>query len=82
MKEAVLSIIGCKLLSDDQFKMIKDLFKIMDKSGDGTLENTEVREVFNKLMISDVDHPMDWTEKEIDEIISNVDCDKNGKIDF
>lgn len=30
----------------------------------------------------DEQHPLEWTDDEIDNIILNVDCDKNGQIDF
>ena len=74
MMEAVLSIIGVKLLKDDQKKTINDLFKTMDTSGDGSLGSKEILTVFNKLMIND-SHPEEWKETEIEEIINNVDCD-------
>jgi Ca2+-binding EF-hand superfamily protein len=52
MKEAVLSIIGCKLLKSEQYQAIKDIFRIMDKSGDGKLDAIEVTNLLNKLEVS------------------------------
>jgi len=50
MKVAVLSIIGCKLIGDDHMKMVKDLFKIMDAGGNGSLENDELVIGFNAIL--------------------------------
>ena len=80
MKEAVLSIIGCKLLSEDQYQMIKDIFRIMDKSGDGSLQTDEIKFGFDSLMTDPEDNKNEWTDDEINQMIDYVkpDCEAEG----
>lgn len=70
MKEAVLSIIGCKLISDDHMKMVKDLFKIMDAGGNGKLENDELLEGFESILNPET--KLTYTLEQMDEIIKNL----------
>jgi len=42
MKEAVLAIIGSTLIDEQQLKGIKNIFKIMDSTGDGKIANEEL----------------------------------------
>lgn len=50
VKEAALAIIGCKLLKDDHTIIIKDLFKMMDVEGDGSLKEKELLQGFNQIL--------------------------------
>lgn len=80
MKEAVLSIIGSKLISEDQMKMIKDLFKIMDASGNGTLEKDELITGFNQILSTKTG--IEYTEDDMQAIIRNLKGDNTDQIDF
>ena len=42
MKEAVLAIIGSTLIDEQQLKGIKNIFKIMDSTGDGKIADEEL----------------------------------------
>lgn len=80
MKEAVLSIIGCKLISDDNMKMIKDLFKIMDSGGNGALENDELLKGFNAIL--SLETKVDYKIEQMDQIIQLLRGDGVNSIDF
>lgn len=66
---------GRRDLNEDEIADLKEAFAIFDANGDGTIEAKELREVMRSL-------GQNPSKKEIKEMISSVDGDDNGAIDF
>lgn len=62
-------------LTDEQIAEFKEAFSLFDKDGDGTITVKELGTVMKSL-------GQNPTDKELREIIQEVDVDGNGKIDF
>ena len=63
-------------LSDHEQKEFKAAFAILDKSGDGTITISELRDFLKSL------GEVDPTEDEIKELIETVDIEQKGAINF
>lgn len=63
------------LLSEDKISDFRCAFDLFDQDKDNFISTKELGDVLKKL-------GRELTEKELHEIISEVDDDKNGKIDF
>lgn len=76
LKQAALSFITSQLLTQEQTAQIRDVFRSLDRNGDGRLSKEE-------LMLAYRQHN---TEEQTQEIVENVmrkvDVDKNGFIDY
>eukprot|EP00854_Cymbomonas_tetramitiformis_P005227 gene5227-6357_t len=62
-------------LSDEQIAEFKEAFAIFDKDGDGTIVTEELETVMRAL-------GQNPTEKELEDMINEVDGDHSGTIDF
>lgn len=90
MKESCLALIAHLFMDSKQKITLRKIFKIMDDSGDGKLEGEELRTGFTKVFNSPEDVDDDgrvlyqkiWTDQELNKIISKVDHDGNGYIDW
>ena len=76
LKQAALSFITTQLLTQEQTSQIRDVFRNLDRNGDGRLSKEE-------LVLAYAQHN---TEEQTQEIVENVmrkvDVDKNGYIDY
>jgi len=64
-----------KHMTKKQIKEVKAQFKIFDKDGDGSISASEIREVMRSLGQAP-------TERQLEELINEVDTDRNGQVDF
>ena len=62
-------------LTPDQIAEFKEAFSLFDKDGDGAITTKELGTVMRSL-------GQNPTEAELAQMIEEVDCDKNGTIDF
>ena len=62
-------------LTADQIAEFKEAFSLFDKDGDGAITTKELGTVMRSL-------GQNPTEAELAQMIEEVDCDKNGTIDF
>lgn len=65
---------------DDARKELQDIFNAIDTDNNGVIDNTELRNVM-RVIFSGADD-MKLTKEEIDEMISEVDGDKDGRMTF
>lgn len=63
-----------KIAQETQQEVL-ELFNIWDESGEGIMEADELRCLLNRI-------PERLTRKEIDQLVSQADTKKNGKINF
>jgi len=69
--------VGCKFGGpEEREKGLKEAFKVFDKDGSGTLSADELREIMTEK------GKMRLTHQEVDEMISEVDRDKDGKLNY
>merc|ERR1712046_346036 len=54
----------------------KALFRRFDKNGDGNISRAELQTVLNTL------DPSVWTEKKVERLMSSLDLDGNGTVDY
>ena len=59
----------------EQIAEFKEAFALFDKDGDGTITKNELRTVMQSL-------GQDPTDQDLDDMISEIDQDGNGEIDF
>ena len=62
-------------LTEEQIAFFKAAFNLFDKDGDGFINTNELASVLRSL-------GQNHTEAELQEIISEIDIDDNGSIDF
>ncbi|CAF0891989.1 unnamed protein product [Adineta steineri] len=61
--------------SEDQIAVFEESFSLLDRDGDGTISNSEIRSLMNSLGYSP-------SHEDISSVISKVDIDGNGSVDF
>ncbi|CAF3607320.1 unnamed protein product [Rotaria sordida] len=61
--------------SEEQIAVFEESFSLLDKNGDGNISNYEIRSLMNSLGYSP-------SEEDISTVISKVDTDGNGSVDF
>lgn len=61
--------------SEEQIAVFEESFSLLDKDGDGNISNYEIRSLMNSLGYSP-------SEDDISSVISKVDKDGNGSVDF
>ncbi|XP_066279450.1 calmodulin-like isoform X1 [Branchiostoma lanceolatum] len=66
---------GDEGIPEDEEKELREAFKLFDKAGNGYISASDLRQVLNCL-------GQDLTEEEVDEMISEVDVDGDGRIDY
>ena len=76
LKEAVQTFIATQLLSVQETKELREVFRQIDKNGDGKLSRQELLEEYLKTM-----DPV-TAEAEVNQIMDRVDTDKSGYIDY
>jgi len=64
-----------KKLTDDQIFLLRDTFQIFDQDGSGTIETAELQSVLGAM-------GMNLSTAEIEDMISEVDGDGSGSINF
>ena len=62
-------------LDEKKIEEFSEIFNIFDKTGDGTIDNTEIGEVMEGLGER-------MNEEEIERLIKEIDFDGNGEVDF
>lgn len=62
-------------LSDEQIEEFREAFSLFDKDGDGTMTTKELGTVMRSF-------GLDPSQKELIEMVAEVDVDGNGEIDF
>jgi len=73
---AALTFISTQLLSLQDTKDLREVFRLMDKNGDGRISKTELVEVYRETM------PPSEAEKAVSEIMSRADTDGSGFMDY
>jgi calcium-dependent protein kinase len=76
LQQAALTYIVNHLLSKEEKNELLELFQSFDKNGDGVLTKEEIYEGY-KSILGEVE-----ATKEVDRIMSEMDLDKNGSIDY
>ncbi|GAW79315.1 calcium-dependent protein kinase 4 [Plasmodium gonderi] len=86
LAQAALLYMGSKLTTIDETKELTKIFKRMDKNGDGQLDRNELIIGYKELLklkgedTSDLDNAA--IEYEVDQILSSIDLDQNGYIEY
>ena len=76
LKEAVQNFISQRLVQKRDFKQLNEVFLAIDKNGDGFISKEELLHHYVKSM------PLAQAENEVSQIMSRVDTDESGKIDY
>jgi calcium-dependent protein kinase len=76
IQQAALTYIVNHLLSKEEKNELLDLFQSFDKNGDGVLSKEEIFEGY-KSILGEVE-----AAKEVERIMTDIDLDKNGYIDY
>ncbi len=76
LQHATIAYIVHFIGASDEVKSLKKMFKAMDVSGDGRLSYDELRDGFEKIMGESI------TDVELEKIISDIDQDRNGFIEY
>lgn len=85
LAQAAMLFMGSKLTTVEETKELTQIFRVLDKNGDGQLDRKELIEGYKKLMewkgdTSEIDDAQ--REAEVDQILQSVDFDKNGYIEY
>lgn len=76
LREAVYSFIISQLVTVDETRLLKEVFKDIDKNGDGRISVNELAEEYSKILESDE------ALVEAEKIMKEVDSDNSGFIDY
>lgn len=76
LREAVYSFIISQLVTVDETRLLREVFKDIDKDGDGKISVNELAEEYSKLLESEEAY------KEAEKIMREVDSDNSGYIDY
>lgn len=76
LRDAVNTFITTQCISASDTKDLREVFRKMDKNGDGKLSRDELLEEYTKMM-GELEAKI-----EVDRIMSEVDSDNNGYIDY
>ncbi|SBS82258.1 calcium-dependent protein kinase 1, putative, partial [Plasmodium malariae] len=83
LAQAAILFIGSKLTTLEERKELTDIFKKLDKNGDGQLDKKELMEGYNILRnFKNELGELKNVEEEVDNILKEVDFDKNGFIEY
>eukprot|EP00921_Rhytidocystis_pertsovi_P007481 GHVQ01012439.1.p1 GENE.GHVQ01012439.1~~GHVQ01012439.1.p1 ORF type:complete len:461 (-),score=60.74 GHVQ01012439.1:2155-3537(-) len=86
LAQAAMLYMGSKLTTTEETKEMSNIFKKIDKNGDGQLDRSELIEGYKELMklkgedVCKVDVAI--VEAEVDHVLASVDFDKNGYIEY
>ena len=76
MKSAIFTYIAAQCVSQTDIKELTNAFKVLDKNGDGMVSQEELLVVY-KQIVGGLN-----PEKEVENIMRNVDTDGSGFIDY
>jgi calcium-dependent protein kinase len=76
LKQAVLAFFTKNLLSQQEMAEITDQFQAIDKNNNGKLSRDEIKDAYRLIK------GIDFNEQEIDDLITNIDADGSGEIDY
>ena len=76
LQQASLTYIVNNLLSKEEKNDLLELFQQFDTNGDGVLTKEEILHGYQTIM------PFDDAEREVQRIMTEVDIDKSGTIDY
>ena len=76
LKQAVLTFIASQLVNEGQTKQMKDVFRALDSDGNGRLSKEELITAYGQSM------PEDEACATVEAVMTKVDADKNGFIDY
>jgi len=76
LKEAVQTFIATQLLSTQETKELREVFREIDKNGDGKLSRQELLDEYMKTM------DQETAEAEVNQVMARVDTDHSGFIDY
>lgn len=76
LKEAVQTFIATQLLSTQETKELREVFREIDKNGDGKLSRQELLDEYLKTM------DLESAQAEVDQVMARVDTDHSGFIDY
>jgi len=77
LQQAALMYIATQLMSKSEKDELKEVFIALDKNGDGKLSREELIQGYINMHLD-----QEEAVKEVDSILSNVDLDQNGHIDY
>jgi len=76
LKQAALSFITSQLLTQEQTAQIRDVFRSLDRNGDGRLSKEELMQAYRQ------HNTEEQTQEIVENVMRKVDVDKNGYIDY
>lgn len=76
LKSAIFTYIAAQCISQDDIHQLTNAFKILDKNGDGKVSKDELLVIYKEI-VGGVN-----PEKEVENIMRNVDVDGSGFIDY
>ena len=74
LQRATLAFIVSQVMSSDELGGLKETFRLIDKDGDGMLSREEIKEA--------METHTGFNEHNIDALISKVDLDNNGQVNY
>eukprot|EP01069_Polyplicarium_translucidae_P003475 Polyplicarium_translucidae@DN231_c0_g1_i2.p1 len=86
LAQAAMLYMGSKLTTVEETTQLTEIFRKLDKNGDGQLDRTELKEGYKLLMklkgidISKVDE--ETVEAEVEQVLQTVDFDQNGYLEY
>jgi len=75
-QQAVITFITHNFIANEEIQNLRKVFKLLDKNSDGRISKTELQKGFKEI-IGEV-----LGELEITKIMSNIDTDRNGYIEY
>ena len=76
LREAIYTYIATQLVADSDTKELREAFHVLDKNGDGRVSRDELLHLY-KTTLGDIE-----ANVEVNRLLSNVDTDRNGYIDY
>ena len=76
LKQAFLAFISSQMMTKELEKQLSASFRAIDKNGDGRLSREELLEAYRQIM------PVEEAIATVEKIMSNVDADHSGFIDY
>ncbi|XP_064635725.1 20 kDa calcium-binding protein-like [Lineus longissimus] len=74
--EGFLYVFGKKLKDDQDYKDLKEAFRVLDKNKTGEIDTSDLKWLMGKIADPDT------TDEDIDDMIREVDTDGSGAVDF
>ena len=74
LQKATLAFIVSQLMSSDEVGVLQEVFKKVDKNGDGLLSRREIRKA--------LEGHTKFSDEEINSLIEKVDLDRNDKVNY